>query len=244
MMKNKEKIWKNGLKQTEVMTGIKTEENHLLSNWEALCELVDEYFDDSAQAVAYMDDAVRFGEFKPGKDSSSSSFVFLDEVKEKREKSAPVKFRIIEPDPRYIKKIRIFNQRMELLLWRRGENSFGMRLRIDKEDSGNYNFIEKFQQQDAFDAYQAVFGTDVAANVTDENNNPLMNISVLKEERVSPIPVFIPGLTAYEDKQHLCFVHTRNYVEYRNHQAGYEDCRFLEIVKRNDAESDWRGQNG
>ncbi|MCD4786102.1 MAG: TIGR03984 family CRISPR-associated protein [Candidatus Eremiobacteraeota bacterium] len=113
--------------------------------------------------------------------------------------------------PECLKYLRVFNEESELYFWRKKGSMFEWRHRVD----GVGDMTE------AVDAHQAIFGTDI------DNEKSSGDFSVLIEERVADIPVPLKNLSPRNDKKNICFIHTRNYIDCQNNQAGYCDCRFV-----------------
>lgn len=112
-------------------------------------------------------------------------------------------------DKEFLLKLRVFNQRREVLLWRSREKIFG-RTRIDDDGEGTY----------AVDAYQQLWGTDY--------KNLEGGFTKIFEERGTELILPFSDLKV-DNKQSRIFIKTRNYVDFHpeNHLATYVDCRFI-----------------
>lgn len=117
-------------------------------------------------------------------------------------------------EDRFVQRIRIFNKDIELYVWRTNDNSFKGRLRVDNESG---------EKTDVVDAYQVIFGTKAER---------LGDYSKLIEERGTELIVPFKDISI-NDKRKRLFLKTRNYIGYNQmYQAGYIDCRFLEIIDK------------
>lgn len=114
-------------------------------------------------------------------------------------------------DPKFIQKMRLFNKSKELYIWRKNENSFCGKLRIDGEG----------EDWDVIDAWQALYGT----RCEEKNAGTL-----LSEERGTEIVIPFSGI---KESDLPIRIHTRNYIGYNElGQAGYEDCRFVAFTNK------------
>jgi len=119
-------------------------------------------------------------------------------------------------DPKYIQRLRVFNETKELYLWRTSKGLKG-RLRIDSEGNGT----------EVVDAYQVLFGT---------RSEPSGNYTRISEERGTVL--FLPfqdlEIDVKKEKKDRIAVKTRNYIDYNNvFQATYIDCRLMGFYKDN-----------
>lgn len=125
-------------------------------------------------------------------------------------------------EDKYVQRIRIFDSTKELHIWRTTEGFKG-RLRIDND--GN--------ETDVVDAYQVLFGTKAEP--------PDGGFTRLTEDRGVELIVPLSGIVVDDNKNRL-FLHTRNYIGYNDlHQAGYVDCRFVEIIDKGGIDT-WKRQ--
>ena len=115
-------------------------------------------------------------------------------------------------NPKYIRKLRLFNEDEELFVWRSSDSL-----------NGRYRKDEEGDETDVVDAKQVLFGTDTDK---DDLKDGFTRIS---EKRGTKIVLPFSGLDVKnktEDKR--VFVQTRNYIGYNDvHQATYIDCRFM-----------------
>ncbi len=118
-------------------------------------------------------------------------------------------------DPKYLQKLRLFNQTSELHIWRsRGE--LKGRLRID----------EKGDDCLAIEADQVLWGTDFER---DKNGNKISD-KIIVEKRGTRIELPFNGFQV--DEKNRIAIRTRNYVGYNDiGQAGYVDSMFVCFVK-------------
>ncbi len=115
---------------------------------------------------------------------------------------------------RFAQRIRIFQNDRELHIWRCNDNNFKGRLRIDDETG---------EETVAVDAYQVMLGT---------NTERLGEYTKLIEERGAELILPLKNISV-DDKKKRLFLKTRNYIGYNPiQQAGYVDCRFVEITDK------------
>ncbi len=182
--------WK-GLKIDKISTRVERDkEIWTVKSYAELEEKVREIFNDNGFVVAYLDYKVLIGKFDEG------VFVFYDNE---------------SFEPRYLQKLRVFNEDKELLLWRQSEDLFRMRLRIDKEG----------KPMDYVTARQVLWGTkseDLGGSwcrIYEERGTELI------------LPVEDPKLVGKEGKRRVKIL-TYNYIDFNEvGQAGYVDCRFV-----------------
>ncbi len=144
-----------------------------------------------AFVVAYLDYKVLIGKYVNG------SFTFINSE---------------QVEPKFIQRIRIFNNDEELMLWRSEGKLKG---RYRKDNDGD--------KIDVVDNNQVIFGTKV---------EEINGYSKLTEERGTEI--FIPFKDVILDenkKEDRVKIKTRNYIGFNEiHQATYVDSRFGEFV--------------
>lgn len=121
------------------------------------------------------------------------------------------------PEPRFMWKMRLFNQNQELFIWKKNARGFVGRLRIDGEGD----------ETDVVEAKQMLWGTD---------SQPQDDFSELFEERGTKI--ILPFNDLKVNKENRIFILTRNYVSYMTcdssyEQAGYVDSRFVAFTDKN-----------
>jgi len=119
-------------------------------------------------------------------------------------------------EPKYLQKLRIFNEKEELFLFSRNGESFSGRLRTDY----------KGEEKDVIDARQTLYGTTVDDKLND-------GFTRIYEERGTELILPFPNISV-NDKKERIFIHTRNYIGYNDEhgQAGYEDCRFVRFTDK------------
>ncbi|MBP6738782.1 MAG: TIGR03984 family CRISPR-associated protein [Leptospiraceae bacterium] len=191
----------NGLtlgKTTQGLVETETYKNIDIEEWQKLASEV--FLKTTFYFVAYLDYAVIIGKYENEK-------LFLPHDKELL--------------PKFIQKIRIFNQSKELYIWRtsqNGERVFKGRLREDNSNNSGSKEIE-FVQAD-----QVLFGT-TSINV---NND----FAKLTEDRGTEVVLPFTNINVDNQDKRIA-IRTRNYIGYNEiGQAGYVDCRFVEFVKR------------
>ncbi len=176
----------NGLKLYKIKSTSNLVDN--ITAQQALGEIEKNFADKEAYFVAYLDYKVAIGCYKDNK------FILPDDD---------------GFDPKYIQKIRIFNENQELFIWRNDADSFSGRLRLD--DAGE-------RECDVVDAYQVLWGTTATI---DESNAGWTKVTEDRgTELVLPFELNKDNLPVK--------LRTRNYIDYNDaHQAGYVDCRFV-----------------
>ncbi|MCX9011182.1 MAG: CRISPR-associated protein Csx19 [Candidatus Methanoperedens sp.] len=123
-------------------------------------------------------------------------------------------------EPRFIQKMRLFDQNQELYIWRENKKNFRGRLRVDSDGD----------EIDVVDAKQVLWGT---------NSKSFGDFSEIFEERGTKI--ILPFKDLKIDKnENRAFILTRNYISYETYdssykQAGYGDCRFVAFTDKNGA---------
>ncbi|NLU11096.1 MAG: TIGR03984 family CRISPR-associated protein [Tepidanaerobacter acetatoxydans] len=181
----------NGLKLANIKSTSKPMELNIAS-WQDLQKNINENFKEKSYAVVYLDYKVLIGKI-----NEKNLKFYNDEVF----------------DPKFIVKMRVFNEEKELLLWRQDEYKFEGRMRLDNEGDNIQYFVE---------VDQVLWGNPKSIN---------NEWTVLKEARGTEI--YIPYLykPEYSSSKRLA-IRTRNYVGYNEiGQAGYTDCRFVSFCE-------------
>jgi CRISPR-associated protein (TIGR03984 family) len=188
-----ESIEKNGLKLLHIKSRHITEGMSLkLGDKESLETFVSQQIPCKSFAVAYLDNEVLVGRF------NGNTFDFY------RKKTI---------DPKYLQKLRVFNENQELLLWRSSE---GLKGRLRTDTGGDDVCVA--------DAEQALFGTRAET---------LNGYTIIREDRGTELALPFPELIKLNDgtKRNRVFLKTRNYIDYNEaHQATYVDCRFAGFI--------------
>lgn len=156
----------------------------------------------SSFAIAYLDYEVRIGRFDDGQ------FAF---------------YQTNDFDPKYLQKLRVFNQNEELYIWRSGGKLYG-RYRVDGMGGNELEVVE---------AHQVLFGTRFEKSG---------DWTKLWEDRGTSL--IVPGKYVVDKNRNRVAIETYNYIGYMNEgnlsqnqktvvprQAGYMDCRFVEFVQ-------------
>lgn len=181
----------NGLKLSNIDTEVILTERQVKS-WEDLQRIVDEYIQ-SGYVIAYLHYKVLIGKVKDKVLAFYRGETF---------------------DPKYLLKLRAFNEEKEVYLWRRTEGEFHVRFRIDGKGS----------KTDVVDAEQILWGT--SSRVLGDG------WTLLSENR--GVELILPGnFEAFKDDkgEKRVKLKTRHYVGYNElGQAGYVDCRFMNII--------------
>ncbi len=150
---------------------------------------IKDYIQEESFVVAYLDNEVLFGKYENGK------FVFFNG-------------RVI--DINFLKRLRVFNQREELHIWRIDGN---LQARYRKDGEG--------EDTEVIESNQVIFGTDF---------EHLGDYTLLKEQRGTN--VILPGKWEADNNKKRVAVKTRHYIEYLNgYQASYCDSRLLDFVQ-------------
>ncbi len=166
-----------------------------LSTPDALIAIIDEHLKEDSFFVAYMDYRVIIGKY------ANKAFDFYPQEPEKH---------IL---PKYVQKLRIFNQNEELLFWRSGQMLKGRHRKDGKGD----------EEVAVIEAEQVLFGTKKG---TDGNKK----FTKITEDRGTTLILPFTGFDIDEGKQRL-FIKTRNYIDYNAvNQATYIDCRFVSFA--------------
>jgi len=124
-------------------------------------------------------------------------------------------------EPKFIQKLRLFNNSRELLLWRKEEGSFAGRLRTDGEAENNTEKIS------VIDAQQVLYGTK------SEKAKDSDTFTKISEDRGTEIiiPLSNVSVDIKENPKKRVSICTRNYIAYNDFgQAGYDDCRFVKFI--------------
>lgn len=184
----------NGLELQSVKTGAVPIKRLEFDEFESFKSTVGDYFGkQDSFCVIYLDYEVLIGRFAEENFRFYNSEIFR---------------------PKYIQKMRLFNEHQELYIWRRSDGEFAGRLRID----------EKGTETDVVDAWQILWGTQV---------EHMGEFSMIYEERGTKLIVPFKDITIDNGKNRVC-LHTRNYIGYNEYgQAGYEDCRFIGFTDKN-----------
>lgn len=170
-----------------------------LSNSEDFKSFVKANFMHKGICVAYLDHVVLFGKY------DGEDFHFYQNEK---------------LEPKFIQKMRLFDINQELYLWKKSENRFSGRLRIDGAG----------EETDIVDAKQVLWGT---------KSKSYGDFTEIYEDRGTKIilPFKDVEIDAKKDPKNRIFILTRNYVSYDTNssceQAGYNDCRFVAFVDKN-----------
>ncbi|MCF6157620.1 MAG: TIGR03984 family CRISPR-associated protein [wastewater metagenome] len=177
----------NGLQLQEIKSQSNPFPIDNIETMENLEKCIAAQIQDKSYVVAYLDYKVLIGTFE------NRGFHF---------------FQNEEFDPKYIQKIRVFNQTQELYLWR---SSDGMRGRYRTDEEGKETFV--------VDAEQVLFGTKAEP--------PDGGFTKITETRGTELTLPFSNLSV-DDKRSRVFIKTRNYIDYNEvKQATYVDCRFM-----------------
>jgi len=169
-----------------------------LSDQEYLGSFIRSKFGQPGYCVCYLDHIVLIGKYEDDALQFDNNYLF---------------------EPRFIQKMRLFNRTQELYLWRKKDNWYSGRLRVDEEGD----------ETDVVEAHQVLWGTDYA------HKNGFTRIF---EERGTELVLPIENLTI-DNEDNRVFIKTRNYIVYETNddsyqQAGYADCRFVAFTDKNE----------
>lgn len=181
----------NGLKFATKKSETKSFEKLSFSDYESFkLQIKDIFGQNNGFCVVYLDYKVLIGKYSEG------NFKFYKEEIFK---------------PKYIQKMRIFDINQELYIWRKNEEEFRGRLRIDGPGI----------ETDVIDACQILWGTK--AELLGEFSK------IFEEDRGTELILPLKNVS-FDNSENRVFIRTRNYISYRdNDQAGYEDCRFVDF---------------
>ncbi len=117
--------------------------------------------------------------------------------------------------PDYFQRLRVFDRKKELLLWRTTKGFQG-RLREDEID--NAEFVDMIEVQ------QVLFGTRAKPLDT-------KNFTEIREDRGTRLILPFQDLNVDTQQQRI-WIKTRNYIDYieKTGQATYTDCRFVSFT--------------
>ena len=118
-------------------------------------------------------------------------------------------------EPRYLQRLRVFDETTELLLLKEAHLVFKGRLRIDGQG----------KETEVVDALQVLWGTKKEKLEVEE-------WVLITENRGTSITLpFAYDSLRIDDQQKRVQLKTRNYIDYNSlDQAGYTDCRFMAII--------------
>lgn len=123
-------------------------------------------------------------------------------------------------NPKYVQRVRIFNQQEELLLWRTANGLQG-RIRRDSDGNGTHVVV----------THQVLFGTRIDPHFQGDS---YMKIT---EDRGTSL--ILPRMDVKVNKRDRICIQTYNYIDYHKEtgQAGYVDSRFVSFTDgQNDLE--------
>ncbi len=185
---------KNGLEMCDIKS--KVENFSEACSFEELLKKLPEDF--SGHFVVYLDYKVIIGKYK-----SRKFIMYKDE----------------DVNPKFVQKIRLFDESRELLLWRKEEGLFVGRLRTDCEAENNT------EKTSVVEARQVLYGT--------KSKKLDNNFTKISEDRGTEIiiPLSNVSVDIKENPENRVSICTRNYIAYNEFgQAGYNDCRFVEFI--------------
>ncbi|MCI4626757.1 MAG: CRISPR-associated protein Csx19 [Candidatus Magnetoovum sp. WYHC-5] len=183
--------------------------NEDINNDDKLITLIEKYIKTPSYFVAYLFSKVLIGRYNEKK------FISYD--------NQPNIF------PKYLIKLRIFNENEEIYLWRKSESIFAWRYKKDEENHEQSPCAE----QSIIDVKQILWGTKVEGYKCNEGSDWVC----LSEERGMKliIPFNINKFTKYnqeeDNSKNRVKILTRHYIEYNEiGQAGYVDARMVQFV--------------
>jgi|LSQX01.1.fsa_nt_gb CRISPR-associated protein (TIGR03984 family) len=179
----------NGLNLKRILS-----ESNPVSVSENILSFVKKNIKENSFVVAYLDNEVLIGKYEDG------NFILPDNK---------------TIDPKFIQKLRIFNENCELLVWRSRQT---LKSRFRKDGKGEKVFV--------IEANQVLFGTQ-----KDDNFSQDGFVSYIEDRGTGVILPDI-GLISDSAKGKRIGIKTRNYVSYtENWQATYDDVRFVGFVQ-------------
>lgn len=195
----REKILANGLTLYCLLSQAKPLPERTLADLptaDALVTVIDEHLKTDSFFVAYTDYRVIIGRY------TNKMFAFYPLATEE------------QIAPKYLQKLRIFNQDEELLFWRSGQT---LRGRYRKDGEG--------KEAEVVEAHQVLFGTKKGKH----SNETFTEIT---EDRGTSLILPFTGF-ALNDATQRIFLKTHNYIGYNAvHQATYVDCRFVGFAEK------------
>lgn len=121
-------------------------------------------------------------------------------------------------DPKYLNRLRVFNEDSELLLLREKPSFFKGRLRNDRSNGQG-------EEIEVVDTLQVLWGTR-KVEIEDKKW-----VQITEERGTSLTLPFAYDEFNIDDKQKRVKLKTRHYIQYNTlGQAGYFDCRFMNII--------------
>ncbi len=182
---------KNGLELKVIKTEVTFCNELSLNSFEDIQTKIKELFDDTGCVVAYLDYKAIIGKFK------DKNLIFYNgEIFE----------------PKYLQKLRVFNENKELYLWEISENEFKGRLRTDNQG----------KEEDIVEAKQILWGTMVESL---DNG-----WSRIYEKRGTELVVPFDNLVINDHEKRIK-IRIRNYIDYNElGQVGYVDSRFVSFI--------------
>ena len=187
---------KNGLELKKIKSESNEQNGLSFADANSLKAFICRYIHDDSFVIAYLDFEVRIGLFVP----SVIKFIFYDGA---------------DPAPRFLQKIRIFNEDRELFIWRAETRDFAFRIRQDHPSEGN-----REGERDVVDVKQAIFGTE-ASDLAD-------GFIRLTEKRGTQVILPFSNLKV-DEKRRRVFLRSRQYLSKnpRTFQAEYFDARMM-----------------
>ncbi len=187
-----------GLKLIKDRTSIEKIEREI-TGWGELVNTLTEHFPKNGYIVAYLHYKVLLGKLIGGKPKFFKNETF---------------------NPKYLLKLRAFNENQELFIWQHEEYFFKGRLRIDGEGHGENEGCKNIVEVE-----QVLWGTDCKAL----DDGWVCLFEKRGTELIFPPEVKVRG-NMLNPKNRLK-IKTRYYIGYNDMgQAGYEDCRFVEFT--------------
>lgn len=171
---------------------------HEAKTYEELIELINSMFcregysTSSGYVIAYLDYKVLIGRY------DGQSFEFYENE---------------QFEPKYLQKLRVFDENREVLMWRKGENTFKSRTRIDGEGD----------PVDYIQAEQVLWGIPTEEKL-------YAGWSKMSEARGAELILPIDELYLKVGPRGRVKIVTRNYIGFNDlGQAGFVDCRFVKF---------------
>lgn len=196
MIENLQLQYNKSIYEESVSTVLNIEKNIKLDSFSDLESYIHNHFSNDGYVVVYLYYKVLIG---------------------KKEKNKLVFFNNETFETKHILRLRVFNYRAELMIWRRKESIFNMRLRID-------DALDNSTKEIVINTRQIIWGT----TLTHLNGG----WSELSEKRGTKIVVPFDNLIINNQKNRL-ELWVRNYITYNEYgQAGYSDSRFVKFMNR------------
>lgn len=185
----------NGLITNVIDSIVKTIKNLRIEDYNDLQQIINEYLDVPGYVLAYLDYKVLIGQWE------HNQFLFYSNER----------FEI-----KYLQKLRVFNIKGEVYLWKTDHQIYSLRFRIDEQRDGS-------RKVNIVDAEQIIWGKPLEKSQIADGWSELVETRGIR--LIVPLDL---SNTKTNGEMNRLKLHTRSYVGYlQNYQAGYVDCRMI-----------------